>query len=74
MVEYKESNTIKNEAPCILCKNNKLKGKPFYEIRPGKFACDAFPNGIPYEIINGDNQHEKPLPEQENGIVFEMIE
>lgn len=38
--------------------------------------CDAFPKGggIPYEILEGDNDHSKPLPEQKNNIVFEPIE
>lgn len=34
-------------------------------------GCAAFPNGIPDEITSGLNDHSKPLPEQENDIVFE---
>ena len=34
-------------------------------------GCDAFPDGIPDEI---ENDHSKPLPDQENDIVFEPIE
>jgi hypothetical protein len=45
---------------CINCKNY-LKG----------LTCKAFPEGIPEEILNGDNNHSKPLPDQENDIVFE---
>jgi hypothetical protein len=34
-------------------------------------GCAAFPNGIPDEIIQYGNKHKKPLPEQENDIVYE---
>lgn len=34
------------------------------------FSCAAFEN-IPDEILNGDNDHSKPLPGQGNNIVFE---
>lgn len=37
-------------------------------------GCDAFPDGIPDEITSGENKHSKPLPDQENDIVFEPIE
>ena len=37
-------------------------------------GCDAFGNDIPREITSGLNDHSKPLPEQENDIVFEPIE
>ena len=37
-------------------------------------GCDAFGNDIPREITSGENDHSKPLPEQENDIVFEPIE
>lgn len=37
-------------------------------------GCDAFPDGIPDEITSGENEHSKPLPEQDNKIVFEPIE
>ncbi|KKM63590.1 hypothetical protein LCGC14_1509970 [marine sediment metagenome] len=33
--------------------------------------CSAFLKGIPNEIAYGDNKHLKPLPNQENDIVFE---
>lgn len=33
--------------------------------------CDAFPNGIPDIILNGDNNHTNILKNQENNIVFE---
>lgn len=34
-------------------------------------ACEAFPKGIPDEIVYGDNLHRKPLDGQGNNIVFE---
>ena len=36
--------------------------------------CSAFPDIIPYEIYAGPNDHSKPLPEQENNIIFEPID
>lgn len=36
----------------------------------GKFACDAFPEGIPRELHSGLLFHDKPLPGQKNNIVF----
>ncbi len=48
---------------CLICKHY-----------TGKFKCKAFPNGIPDKIIIGKSEHEKPLPEQTNDIVFEQKE
>ena len=33
--------------------------------------CNAFTDEIPLEIWQGDNNHSKPLPDQDNDIVFE---
>lgn len=38
-----------------------------------ELKCKAF-NVIPDEILFGENDHSKPLPEQDNNIVFEPIE
>lgn len=35
-------------------------------------GCDAFPDGIPDEIVLGLNDHSKPLEFQTNNIVFEQ--
>jgi hypothetical protein len=36
--------------------------------------CKAFgKEDIPFEILSGDNNHTRPLPEQKNDIVFEPI-
>lgn len=37
-------------------------------------TCNAFPDYIPDEIWEGKDDHSKPLPEQDNDIVFEPIE
>jgi len=50
-----------SEPVCINCKHFNLD----------KFTCAAFPKEIPEEIIQGDNDHKKPLPGQGNNIVFE---
>lgn len=41
---------------------------------PETYTCIAFPNGIPEEITENMNKHEKPLPDQDNDIVFKPIE
>lgn len=40
----------------------------------GGTACLAFPNGIPDEIIQGENQHTEPLPNQGNNLVYEEFD
>jgi hypothetical protein len=40
--------------------------------REFSIGCDAFPDGIPNEIIIGLNDHSNPLPGQGNDIVFEQ--
>jgi hypothetical protein len=38
---------------------------------PGKGGgCEAFPDGIPDKILQ-TNKHDKPLPEQDNKLIFE---
>ena len=49
---------------CLRCKNF---------IDDKKFTCNAFPNGIPEEIIINDIEHGEPLSNQKNNIVFEEI-
>ena len=38
-----------------------------------KNVCKAFPQGIPQNIITGENDHKKPYP-GDNGIQFEKKE
>lgn len=38
------------------------------------YTCIAFPTGIPDEITENMNKHEKPLPDQDNDIIFTPIE
>jgi len=40
----------------------------------GDLKCQAFSDRIPNEILLGENDHSKPLPDQKNDIVFEPIE
>jgi hypothetical protein len=51
---------------CFECKN----GGNLWGITP---KCKAFQNGIPREIIYEGQPHTKPLPDQNNDIVFEPI-
>lgn len=51
---------------------------PFYSpicnkcvhFKPRTISCKAFPKRIPNEILDGDNDHSKPLPNQGNDLVF----
>jgi len=45
---------------CGKCKNY------LYDLK-----CIAFPEGIPKLILEGKNDHSKPLPKQDNDIVYE---
>lgn len=36
-------------------------------------TCKAFLGGIPHQIISCEIEHDKPLPDQDNDIVFEPI-
>ena len=53
------------ESPiCHTCKHR----KNLSTIPP---TCEAFPNGIPDDIFYEGNPHDKPIPGQDNDIVFE---
>ena len=57
---------IPNEkTPCLKCKLCNSNGLFLF--------CKAFESGVPDEIINGENDHTEPLPNQENNIIFEPI-
>jgi hypothetical protein len=47
---------------CDLCRHSMIR----------HYTCLAFPDGIPEEILKGENRHSKPLAEQENDIIFEL--
>lgn len=55
---------IFTEPICFKCKH--------FDINTSK--CEAFEGDIPDEILSGAINHSKPLPEQDNDIVFEPIE
>jgi len=39
----------------------------------GELKCEAFPEGIPDEILLCENNHSKPLKNQKNDITFEEL-
>lgn len=47
---------------CLYCK---------HKSEDGSLTCAAFPNGIPDQILRGDNDHAIPTLFQDNSIVFE---
>lgn len=55
-------DTIDNWCFCRFCRQlHNLSGKP---------TCNAFPGGIPEEILSGKIIHKTPLPDQQNDIVL----
>jgi len=54
------------------CKHFNGMAKPRSGAEDGKFICDAFHNGIPEEIVHGDDLHLEPF-EGDHGIRFEEI-
>jgi len=48
--------------PCDSCKRARAND-----------ICDAFPDGIPEDILTGKNNHTKPYP-GDHGIQFEAVE
>ena len=57
---------IGNAPICLECKHFHRDSK-----REG-FTCDAFPDGVPEEIIMGEFDHRKPHPD-DRGIQFESV-
>ena len=61
-----------NNAACDECKH--FKGEIIGEAEnEQRWICAAFKNGIPKEILFGENNHEKPVA-GDGGIVFELDE
>ena len=58
---------MQEEIKAIIDNDVCLRCKHFWGFK----SCSAFPDGIPDEIMHGDNMHTKPLEGQENDIVFE---
>ena len=54
---------------CLSCRNY----YPRLESWAGK-QCHSFPNGIPWDILDGETLHNEPIEEQENDLVFVLIE
>jgi len=53
--------------PCSTCKH-------FRHFEYEGLTCDAFPYGIPDEIIFSENLHKKPLEGQGNDIIYEKVD
>lgn len=60
---------MRNEAGPPICYNCSRK-RPAAEKRP--FSCDAFPNGIPKEIIHNQADHRNEFP-GDNGLRYDAI-
>jgi len=54
---------MKKEISCVSCLH-------YRGIKDGVHVCDAFKEGIPYEILNLGRDHRIPY-KGDNGIVFE---
>ena len=51
---------------CIFCKH-------LYDLKNKKPSCEAFPMGVPREMLTGEADHRKAY-EGDNGIKFESID
>lgn len=40
-------------------------------LRPGGITCDAFPNGIPQDLLTAGGDHHEPRP-GDHGLQFEL--
>jgi len=50
---------------CINCKHlDMMKHLSDDNIEDGKYFCPAYPDGIPDEILHGDDDHVKVRPDQ----------
>lgn len=54
--------------PAPMC----MKCKHFHYKNFASFTCDAFPKGIPDEIIDGEKLHKTPI-DGDHGIIFEQL-
>ena len=64
------SDIIGHNEPLVKVACNNCKHFDFNDL--DSFSCKAF-KSIPDEILRGKNMHTKPLPGQENNIVFEAV-
>ena len=56
--------TTINQTQCSLCRH-------YRESVVGTGSCDAFPDGIPFDVWSGAVLHNEPL-EGDNGVQFEL--
>jgi hypothetical protein len=57
---------------CLACKHLRTITEPGEP--PVTPTCNAYPNGIPGEIIREQGDHREPRGDEADGIVFEMAE
>lgn len=60
-IDYKHEIFNMYSSPCRMCNN---------DFNINKYTCEAFPHGIPDEILSGHNQHKEKHPYQTNNITF----
>lgn len=59
--------TISNTPPCLFCDRMKDEDKDNFN-----FVCEAYPKGIPIEIVDMDVIHNKPL-KGDMGLMYKGI-
>lgn len=71
VITLDKSISIRMYSPvCALCKHFHPESRIADDYTP---RCDAFPDGLPMPIWNGENKHTKPYP-GDGGILFDRVE
>lgn len=59
--------------PCFTCTRFRGVKQDREQEETERYVCDAFPNGVPFAIAFGPNQHAEPYP-GDRGIQYERAE
>lgn len=66
--------TVVSAPDCLYCKHLSRDSRNDISLygKAARIKCEAFKDGVPYEILTGEHDHTKPY-KGDNGIQFEAI-
>jgi hypothetical protein len=72
---------MQTQGPGEQCRSCRHYREPIKRIHSGAYSgqvelivnCDAFPDGVPYDILTDDFKHDVRHPKQKNDIVFAAV-